>query len=644
MRDIIFISYSSKDADFVTKLVRDLEKQDIRCWMSSRDIEPGADYQGAIVSAMERSAAVLLVFSENANASKEIIKELALASQKNRTVIPARIMDIVPKGAFEYQITNAQFVDLFRDYNNAVVRLGQALRTQIAAAAGLDASPGAVYVAPKKLPSRTLLASGVALVVVLLAGSGAYFKFGSPGESQPQQSAKAPSGLSAPAVKAAPDATPAPAPTPTPAAPVATRPVAPVVAPSPQPVTVAPAAPVVQAPQPQPQPQPQPLPSIPVQPGIGVPEDLLKIAVTSRPDQRGNTLHEVFQQTDQLLSWEQALRLLKGVSSGARRDLIRTIAGHAANPIPVVVALNMLQFTDDFREPTLDVLDTHLPDDISAADAAALLGGLDQGQRRDAIRHVVNHIQTSLTADQALALLHATDMFWVSALEMIKSKLVQPQSGSDIVKLLGKTTDGQRRDAVSTLQGVLPETLLTADAVSMLRGTENFRENTLQLIGGHLPDAISTEDAMKLLEGLNEGNRRDGINVLSQHLKQDQSGLDVAPLLKQTENFRENSLTLLKPALAASQTVPSLLALLGTLSDGNRRDGLSTLSSFIPDGLTLQDAQALLQRTGDFYSNSLHLVAPHLAHLSPSDIHTLLQPISSSNDHNEWEKELMKLQ
>lgn len=624
MRDIIFISYSSKDADFVTKLVRDLEKQDVRCWMSSRDIEPGADYQGAIVSAMERSAAVLLVFSENANASKEIIKELALASQKNRTVIPARIMDIVPKGAFEYQITNAQFVDLFRDYNNAVVRLGQALKTQIAAAAGLDASPGAIYVAPKKLPSRTLLASGVALVVLLLAGGGAYLKFGSVGERQPHQSIKVPPGIPTPVVKAAPKATPEPEPLP--AVQVATRSVAPVVVPSPQPVTVAPAAPVVLAP------QPQPLPPIPVQPGIGVPEDLLKIAVTSRPDQRENMLREVFQQTEQLLSWEQALRLLKGVSSGARRDLIRTIAGHAANPIPVVVALNMLQFTDDFREATLDVLDTHLPDDISAADAAALLGGLDQGQRRDAIRHVVNHIQTSLTADQALVLLHGTDMFWVSALEIIKSKLVQPQSGSDIVKLLGKTTEGQRRDAVSTLQAVLPDTLLTTDAVSMLRGTENFRENTLQLIGGHLPDAISTEDAMKLLEGLDEGNRRDGINVLSQHLKQDQSGLDVAPLLKQTENFRENSLTLLKPVLAASQTVPSLLALLGTLSDGNRRDGLSTLSSFIPDGLTLQDAQALLQRTGDFYSNSLHFVAPHLAHLSPSDIHTLLQPISSGNE------------
>lgn len=635
MRDIIFISYSSKDADFVTKLVRDLEKQNIRCWMSSRDIEPGADYQGAIVNAMERSAAVLLVFSENANASKEIIKELALASQKNRTVIPARIKDIVPKGAFEYQITNAQFVDLFRDYNNAIVRLAQALQTQIAAAAGLDVAPRTVYTAPKKLPSRTLLVSGVAIVVLLVAGTGVYFKLGSSDESQPQPHAKPPAEISAPAVKTVTNVTPTPAP----AAPVAvaTRPVGFVATPSPQPAAVVPPAPIVQVSQP----QPQPLPPLPEQPGIGVPEDLLNIPLTTRPEQRASVLVEMFQRTDQLLSWDQVLRLLKGTSPGVRQDLIHMIVGHVATPIPVVVALNMLQFTDEFRRSALETLSPHLPDDITATDAAALLGRLEQGQRRDAISPVLSHVQTPLTADQALTILHGTDMFWVSSLELIKSKLAQPQSGADIVKLLGQTSEGSRRDAISALQAVLPETLAPADAVSMLRGLENFRENALQLIGSHLPDGISTEDALKLLQGLSDGSLRDGISTLSGHLKQDQSGVELAPLLKQTDNFRENSLALLKPALAQSQTVPSLLALLGPLADGSRRDGLSTLSSFIPDGLSPQDAQALLQRTDNFYENSLQIIASHLGRLSPSDISTLLRPLSSSNDREQWERKLM---
>ncbi|MFT8420707.1 MAG: toll/interleukin-1 receptor domain-containing protein, partial [Gluconacetobacter sp.] len=158
MRNLIFISYSSKDAEFVTKMVRDIEKNGVRCWMSARDIEPGADYQGAIVDAMERAAAVLLVFSSNANASKEIVKELALASQKGRTVIPARVEDILPKGAFEYQITNAQFIDLFRDYNDAIIRLSRSLQAQIEIATDGKTTIAPLPYQPSKKPNRALLA------------------------------------------------------------------------------------------------------------------------------------------------------------------------------------------------------------------------------------------------------------------------------------------------------------------------------------------------------------------------------------------------------------------------------------------------------------------------------------------------------
>lgn len=62
MNGLVFLSYSSKDEDFAKKLVNDIEKRGLKCWMSCRDILPGEDYQSAIVNAMERSVAMLLLF------------------------------------------------------------------------------------------------------------------------------------------------------------------------------------------------------------------------------------------------------------------------------------------------------------------------------------------------------------------------------------------------------------------------------------------------------------------------------------------------------------------------------------------------------------------------------------------------------
>jgi hypothetical protein len=129
----VFISYASADQQTADKLVGEIERRGIRCWISSRDIRAGEDYQGAIVAALEASAVVLLLFSRHANASAEIPRELGLASRFKKTVIPARLEDIVPSGSFAYQMTTAQFIDLFRDFESKVdglcVRLAELLQS-----------------------------------------------------------------------------------------------------------------------------------------------------------------------------------------------------------------------------------------------------------------------------------------------------------------------------------------------------------------------------------------------------------------------------------------------------------------------------------------------------------------------------------
>ena len=49
-----------------------------------------------IVSALTSSSVMVLIYSKNANLSKEIERELALAGQHQLTVIPLKIDDVVP--------------------------------------------------------------------------------------------------------------------------------------------------------------------------------------------------------------------------------------------------------------------------------------------------------------------------------------------------------------------------------------------------------------------------------------------------------------------------------------------------------------------------------------------------------------------
>ena len=65
----VFISFSSKDKKFAEKIYDRLVKHGISCWMSSRNIPPGGDYQGCIVDAINQAEIVVLVFSAQANSA-----------------------------------------------------------------------------------------------------------------------------------------------------------------------------------------------------------------------------------------------------------------------------------------------------------------------------------------------------------------------------------------------------------------------------------------------------------------------------------------------------------------------------------------------------------------------------------------------
>jgi hypothetical protein len=120
---LVFISHSSQDHEVAVRVCEALEQRGLGCWLASRDVGPGENFQEAIVQAIGAVRAMVLVFTSHANSSDEIKKEIALASHSHLAVIPVRVEDVQPTGAFLYELSTRQWIDAFDDWDGAMSRL-----------------------------------------------------------------------------------------------------------------------------------------------------------------------------------------------------------------------------------------------------------------------------------------------------------------------------------------------------------------------------------------------------------------------------------------------------------------------------------------------------------------------------------------
>jgi hypothetical protein len=203
----IFLSYSSKDQAIAETVCNALENRGLTCWMSSRDIGPGENFQVSIIRAIRSASVMVMVFSGNSNNSDEVKKEIALAGQHKLLVVPVRVEDVVPAEAFQYELATRQWIDLFENWEHAIERLASQIRSVIqtippkdlTAETALPDQPDETLEAPKQAapkqaaPKQTAMAPipatgraqrssvwpavlGVAVLVALSAGGVGWWK------------------------------------------------------------------------------------------------------------------------------------------------------------------------------------------------------------------------------------------------------------------------------------------------------------------------------------------------------------------------------------------------------------------------------------------------------------------------------------
>ena len=108
----VFISFSFKNITEAQHIVNGLQQRHgIRCWICTREIYGGKYYKEEIEKAIMQSQVVVLVQTKEALASREVPKEIAIAFEENKVIIPFRLDDAKAFGALRYDLSNIDFID-----------------------------------------------------------------------------------------------------------------------------------------------------------------------------------------------------------------------------------------------------------------------------------------------------------------------------------------------------------------------------------------------------------------------------------------------------------------------------------------------------------------------------------------------------
>ena len=516
----VFISFSSMDKKIAEKIYDRLKRNDIDCWISSKDIPPGADYQACIVEAINETDVVVLVFSSRANTSPEIAKELSLASKK--ILIPARIEDVLPQGSFQYQLSNRQFVDLFDDFDQRLDEL--ALRIKNVVVATGDKPPNYSLHHSARRTARNGAVIGGALVIAI-AGAGATGWF----LMKKNGGAATTAALVSNAPIVLKDVTPE----------KATPVFAIVQAKTPPTAAVAETASL---------PSPAVAPTAAaVGPIVTEPKQANSAAVV-KDEFAGEPL------TPSVSSKMRGVMTMIGkTTSRDRLVAIESLVPQLPDKINYVEAVELLNGTGNYRPNAIGLIAKNLMPGLSGKQVSTILGDLDSRNRLISIESLVGQSKMAgnMRSSDAKLILDKTGNYRTPAIGLITPQLTTNLAGSDVTTVLGDTNSRDRLIGIEDLTKArkIRQGLSPSEAAAIIETTGNYRTNAIGLLAPLLAENLDGKAVNTVLGTTIDRDRLIAIESLtSAGCISRKLGLDDFELILQNTNaYRINAIKLLTP-------------------------------------------------------------------------------------------------
>src|SRR6478672_11384954 len=115
MSDHVFLSHSHQDAPVAELIVKALEDRGVKCWIAPRDVPAGGSYAEAILTAIENASCFVLIYSEQANVSSHVLREVERALNYGLNIVPVRFDDSPPSKSLDYLLATVHWLSITPD-------------------------------------------------------------------------------------------------------------------------------------------------------------------------------------------------------------------------------------------------------------------------------------------------------------------------------------------------------------------------------------------------------------------------------------------------------------------------------------------------------------------------------------------------
>ncbi len=111
----VFISYSRNDQEKVCRVAEKLKAHGLKIWIDHQGIEGATRWSEEIVTALEGAKVMVFFASTHAFASKNVARELALASESDKNILPVFLEQVNIPASMKYQLAGIQHLDASQD-------------------------------------------------------------------------------------------------------------------------------------------------------------------------------------------------------------------------------------------------------------------------------------------------------------------------------------------------------------------------------------------------------------------------------------------------------------------------------------------------------------------------------------------------
>ncbi|MBT6104755.1 MAG: toll/interleukin-1 receptor domain-containing protein, partial [Verrucomicrobia bacterium] len=152
----VFVSYSSQDYERVIPVVDRLREAGVALWVDEGSIDAATLWSESIVEAIAECHVLIMMVSSHSTDSHNVVKEVMIASEGKKTILPIYLEPAEIPAKLKYQLTGIQHLEWFDGGNDEVFEtLKDSLAKRGVTVDGKSSSTQVLSQAPQKTTRKS---------------------------------------------------------------------------------------------------------------------------------------------------------------------------------------------------------------------------------------------------------------------------------------------------------------------------------------------------------------------------------------------------------------------------------------------------------------------------------------------------------